>query len=340
MRKRSAIMSAIAAVGVLVVLGAQSAAAATFKVTNTRDSGHGSLRTAIRHANHNGKHFDKIPIKATGKIALDKNLPGLDSDLAIRGPGARKLTLSAKGLGKGRVGFVNQGHTVSVSGISIAQAAAAIYNLKHGTFSVSRSTVSDNKFGILGDEGGTIAVSRSTVSHNRLGIFNAWGTATVSRSTLTKNHKHVDNRHGAVAISQSTLSGALAQMHGDAPAIRNERDAETTIESTIVADSFGGNCRGGVVTSLGHNLADDDTCNLTAQGDQPNTEPLLRPLGNYGGPTDTFALRPTSPAVDAGVAGSTPTDQRGLQRIVDYPGAPKAVGGDNSDTGAFELQAP
>jgi hypothetical protein len=94
------------------------------------------------------------------------------------------------------------------------------------------------------------------------------------------------------------------------------------------------------VISKGRNLADDGTCNLTAQGDKPNTEPLLRPLANYGGPTKTFALPKTSPAIDAGLADTTQTDQRGLPRKVDYPGVPKAVGGDNSDIGAFELQSP
>jgi len=38
--------------------------------------------------------------------------------------------------------------------------------------------------------------------------------------------------------------------------------------------------------------------------------------------------------------GGQTTDQRGLSRTVNYPGVPKAVGGDNSDIGAFELQAP
>ena len=34
------------------------------------------------------------------------------------------------------------------------------------------------------------------------------------------------------------------------------------------------------------------------------------------------------------------TDQRGRPRIVNYPGVPMAVGGDNSDIGSFELQRP
>jgi hypothetical protein len=95
------------------------------------------------------------------------------------------------------------------------------------------------------------------------------------------------------------------------------------------------------VISKGHNLADDRTCKLTAQGDKPHRDPLLRPLNDYGGPTQTFALQPASPAIDAGLAGTTTqSDQRGLPRKVNYPGVSKAVGGDNSDIGAFELQSP
>lgn len=49
-------------------------------------------------------------------------------------------------------------------------------------------------------------------------------------------------------------------------------------------------------------------------------DPLLRPLGNYGGPTQTMALLPGSPAIDAGNSALVPitltTDQRGLPRIV------------------------
>ena len=60
---------------------------------------------------------------------------------------------------------------------------------------------------------------------------------------------------------------------------------------------------------------------------------------NYG-PTETFKLRPSSPAIDAGFAAGATTDQRGLPRIIDYPGVPTATGGDNSDVGSFELQQP
>jgi LPXTG-site transpeptidase (sortase) family protein len=65
-----------------------------------------------------------------------------------------------------------------------------------------------------------------------------------------------------------------------------------------------------------------------------NTDPLLLPLSNYGGPTQTFALRPGSPAID-GVTYNAPnsapaTDQRGAAR-------PQYFG---YDIGAYEYQVP
>src|SRR5262249_6298209 len=65
--------------------------------------------------------------------------------------------------------------------------------------------------------------------------------------------------------------------------------------------------------SLGHNISNDGSGNLTAAGDLPNTNPLLGPLANNGGPTQTRALLPGSPAINAGDPAAAPaTDQRGL----------------------------
>jgi uncharacterized repeat protein (TIGR01451 family) len=100
---------------------------------------------------------------------------------------------------------------------------------------------------------------------------------------------------------------------------------------------------GGTVTSLGYNLSSDDGDGfLTAVGDQINTDPLLLPLQDNGGPTFTHALLACSPAIDNGrnFNGSS-TDQRGVgfARSVDQPGAPNAAGGDGTDIGAFEIQS-
>jgi hypothetical protein len=144
---------------------------------------------------------------------------------------------------------------------------------------------------------------------------------------------------GSLTVSQTTLSGNSSTSVAGGGGIFNH-SGFTSLQSTIVANSpSGGDCAG-VVTSNGHSLADDNSCGLTAQGDQSGTVASLRPLGDYGGPVKTFALRPSSAAVDAGFADGTTTDQRGRPRTVNYPGVPMAVGGDNSDIGSFELGKP
>jgi hypothetical protein len=63
------------------------------------------------------------------------------------------------------------------------------------------------------------------------------------------------------------------------------------------------------------------------RGDAPNVitgmDPMLGPLADNGGPTETQALAPGSPAIDAGKPGPAdgrgthcpPTDQRGVPRM-------------------------
>ena len=110
------------------------------------------------------------------------------------------------------------------------------------------------------------------------------------------------------------------------------------IESTILnRGELGPNISNdsGTVTSHGYNLSSDDGGSvLNGPGDQINTNPLLGPLQNNGGPTFTHQLLPSSPAIDAGDPNFTPPpffDQCG-------PGFDRVVNG-RIDKGSFELQA-
>ncbi len=99
------------------------------------------------------------------------------------------------------------------------------------------------------------------------------------------------------------------------------------LRNTIVANSTAGrDCSGpSPVISEGYNLDSDGTCGFAGEGDLPNTDPLLGPLQDNGGPTLTHALLAGSPAIDAGnPAGCTDpwgnsltTDQRGEVRPAD-----------------------
>jgi hypothetical protein len=78
----------------------------------------------------------------------------------------------------------------------------------------------------------------------------------------------------------------------------------------------------------GHNICSDGSASFTAPSSVNNTDPLLGPLGDNGGPTPTMALLPMSPVIDAGDDSvCPPTDQRGVPR-------PQGLA---CDIGAFEL---
>src|SRR5205823_5938921 len=89
---------------------------------------------------------------------------------------------------------------------------------------------------------------------------------------------------------------------------------ENTILSAGTATT-GPNCAGsgaGTITSQGHNLESGSDCGFTASGDHQTTDPLLGPLQDNGGPTQTQAVQPGSPIIDAGNNAACPsTDQRG-----------------------------
>ena len=102
------------------------------------------------------------------------------------------------------------------------------------------------------------------------------------------------------------------------------------IDNSIVAGNINGDCAGNIVTR-GHNLAGDDSCNLTDPTDLPPGNPLLGPLGDYGGATRTYPLLWDSPALETGSC----TDPDGQPVTVDQRGIarPQAAA---CDIGAYE----
>ena len=136
-------------------------------------------------------------------------------------------------------------------------------------------------------------------------------------------------------ITNSTLSGNSAMDAGGA--VYNIGTLQ--IGNTVLKRGDSGtnlfSIGGGTVTSLGYNVSSDDGNGfLTGPGDQIDTDPLLGPLQDNGGPTFTQALLPGSPAIDAGDPMFTPPpyyDQRG-------PDFWRVRNG-RIDVGSFEVQA-
>lgn len=196
------------------------------------------------------------------------------------------------------------------------------------SLSIISSTVSNNSAGSGGginnaSSTAVLTVTASTFQGNLAttnggGLHNANSTSRVTliNSTFSNNSASSGGgirNAGIISMTQMTFAENSGTTGG---AIRNT--LTLTVSKTIF-DRFGSgsaNCNGSF-TSLGNNISSDTSCSsLTGPGDITNTDPLLEPAGlaNYGGPTDTYALQNISPAIEAGGASCSPTDQRGVSR--------------------------
>ncbi len=205
-----------------------------------------------------------------------------------------------------------------------------IYNIS-GTLMLTNTLVSNNTGGnggggIVSSRGfmllTNVAVVRNTVLFGNGGGIALDGLAILTNTTISGNTIRPNGlasfggglaNYGALTLTNVTISNNSAN---DGGGIHNGAGYGLTwLKNTIVANNLaGGDCSGSII-SLGHNLDSGNTCGLIATGDITNTDPLLGPLQDNGGPTPTHALRPLSPAIGAGDNnGCPPTDQRGVPR--------------------------
>ncbi len=136
-------------------------------------------------------------------------------------------------------------------------------------------------------------------------------------------------------MSNSTISGNSADWGGG---ITN--GGTGTLANTIVAGNSATNAgpdAEGTFTSQGYNLIGHPSGSSGWVGsDLQNVNPRLGPLRNNGGPTQTHALLPASPAINAipkgtnGCGTEITTDQRGVKR-------PQ---GSKCEIGSFEDMSP
>jgi CSLREA domain-containing protein len=223
-----------------------------------------------------------------------------------------------------------------------------------GAVTIINSTISGNSAfyggGILTasfSNSTTLTVTNSTVFSNTAasnlpggGIFigiNAY--ASLTNSTISSNTTS-DSSAGGVYITDNGLADFTNVTFSNNGSPFDAQSLSVVISATasfrnVIINANGVNCTGnGTFVSNGHNLDSGNTCGFTAVGDLTNTNPLLGPLQNNGGPTFTYALLPGSPAIDAGDNSGCPaTDQRGLIRPVDSDQNGTAV----CDIGAYEL---
>lgn len=195
---------------------------------------------------------------------------------------------------------------------------------------------------------GPLTLLNSTIAGNSAtngaGLANVSGTLTITNSTIANNTAQgaaptrgggaILSSGGTVTLTNSTVAGNTAKTAASAPAGGGLAGGAYTLKGTILANADG-NCfsgpAGSAFQSSGFNLSSDNSCAFTGTGDQSNVNPLLGPLANNGGPTQTQAPRPGSPALDKIPAAQCPTvDQRHYAR--------PTTGGNVCDIGAVELE--
>ncbi|HET7209762.1 MAG TPA: choice-of-anchor Q domain-containing protein [Terriglobales bacterium] len=292
----------------------------------------------------------------TENLSIGKNLK-------ILGSGAKTTIVDggAVFIAQGGVVFISSGAHVTLSGMTfrhgVALAGGGIWNF--GTLALNRSAITGNL--AKGSAGGlfnvgTATINASTISGNVVldlcgpvecdkvgaGIENDDGSnLVVNNSTISANADGaILSLGGLVIISNSTIAGNASTSTGNGGGIAMS-SGTVILQNAVLANT--GNCFG-TITSKGHNLSSDKTCNFSVPGDMNNTDPMLGPLQYNGGPTQTMALPSGSPAVDAGNPAGC-TDGSGHLLKTDQRGAPRpdaedvAEGKLGCDIGAYERQS-
>lgn len=224
-----------------------------------------------------------------------------------------------------------------------------------GSITVTNSVFANNIAGCGGAIWGAraVQVTDSTFSGNQAtGGCTGYGGAiygdasvgtpvvTVTNSTFSENFAAGPggaiavggNPGGAATVTNSSFVSAAHSPPGSAVAVGDGATINLAnsimVSTTSLVTACAVRVTGGTINNLGGNIQYNPTGPDASCGSGvPQANPQLGPLADNGGPTRTFALAATSPAVDF-VTGACPaTDQRGVSR-------PQ---GTRCDAGAYEL---
>ena len=277
-----------AAAGVLALLSivAVPAFADTITVTNTNDSGPGSLRNALAIANDG----DTINFAVSGTIALTSGELVVDNNITISGPGSDNLAVD--GNSKSRVFYVGPDATVIISDLTITngttprgEAGGGIYN-DHSTLTLNACDVSDN-LADLGSGGGIFTygglgtVNNSTFTGNSAffggGIYivadqSGNATLTVNTSTFIGNmggfagggiYNYAISGSATVTLNNSTFNGNSAGTNGagGGGGIYNDNGGTATVNNSTFSSNSSSIFAGGAIYNSNNLTLNNTTFN-------------------------------------------------------------------------------
>jgi hypothetical protein len=255
---------------------AMAAPANVITVTNTNDSGPGSLRQALTDAND----ADTIVFAVTGTIGLTSGGLLISKNITIFGPGSNQLSID--GNQTVLVFGIFPGKTATISGLTIrnAEAGAGVWN-EQGSLTVSDCDVTGNSYEGLFNDQGTLNVNNCVLSGNSgNGLSTYDGVTTVSNCVVSGNssgglvndgphggpHGHPPNNHSGSAGSMTIDNSMISDNSG--PGVSNVAGFLTVLDSTLNGNSAGQALDGGGILSgtLFKTPADTTIINSTISG--------------------------------------------------------------------------
>jgi hypothetical protein len=263
-------------------------------------------------------------------VAMIDNVSFLDSNSATIGGGifnVNNLTVTNSTFSANNASF--GGGIANVPELLLSEGIEA-------TLIVDGSTFSNNTACNNGDCG-------SATAGDGGGILNDGGNVVLKNSVTFSGNMAV--RGGAIKNRGGTVTGTMPMYVSNSPDNLNNDPGNVELEGAILFAANGGvNCVG-PITNRGYNISNDGSCGFGtsagANGQRlgDNVDPRLDPRGlqNNGGPTQTIALLPGSPAVGA-IPFAVCTDQSSppMQITTDQRGYLRPVG-KPCDIGPFQL---
>ena len=353
----------LAGAALLLALGQEVAMAATITVTTNNPNialdGQCSLIEAIVNANNDaathadcaaGSGADTIVLPANANVTLSAvsgrtsgpfgdpiGLPEISSRITIEGNGstiARQTgspdfgLIAVKGLFPGGT----EGD-LTLNGVTLSGGSWFGGVLNRGTLTIKNSTISGNTgVGVFNNPGILTLVNSTIAGNTRGGLSNYYGDITVHNSTISGNTRFGisnfgfgDNFYGSfVTLTNSVVSG-------------NQGTEITNVGSYVYANHFN------LFGADGNAGVSGFTPGPTDIVPSVPLAQILGPLQSNGGPTQTHALLPGSPAIDAGDPDRC-RDNSGALLLKDQRGVTRHVDGNNDglarcDIGAFEFGA-
>ena len=344
--------------------GVQSAFAATITVTNGNNTGTGSLRNAISSA----ASGDVIVFSGvttvtltSGELLVDKNLTinGGSGVTITRGSGSFRIFHISNNATVSMSNLTVSNGTNSVSG-------GAYQNDLGCSLTLTACVLTGNSSGGQGgsiENDANLTMINCTITNSTApglgGAIVAFGPGTNTFTGCTFSNITSNQGLGAVetrgsdadisltncTFSGNTNSALLLASNSTVNTITNctftnngtglsAATTGITLKNCIIADNNADIATGNVSSSSSYNLIGTGGSGGLINGVNNNQVGVVNPgllaLANNGGPTQTHALSPCSPAVNTGTnSGAPSTDQRGSTR---------PYNNGISDIGAYELQ--